>query len=155
IGNPCEMSVLQIAQDVISATGSSSAVTYVDRPVDDPKVRRPDTTLAGAELGWQPQVAWEVGLSRTVAWFADGLSRSAGPFRARAGRRPPARPPRRRWRPAPGRPGRRAGRRVRGRATARYAAPGPATVPTTAAGSGRTAARSGCRGRSRGERPRC
>jgi dTDP-glucose 4,6-dehydratase len=39
--------------------------------VDDPQVRRPDTTLARELLGWAPAVAWEQGLARTVAWFAD------------------------------------------------------------------------------------
>jgi dTDP-glucose 4,6-dehydratase len=77
IGNPCEMSVLQIAEDVLAATGSASPVEFVARPVDDPKVRRPDTTLAQAQLGWYPQVDWEDGLRRTVAWFSDELSRSA------------------------------------------------------------------------------
>jgi dTDP-glucose 4,6-dehydratase len=39
--------------------------------VDDPQVRRPDTTLARRVLGWQPQVAWEDGLASTLSWFAE------------------------------------------------------------------------------------
>jgi dTDP-glucose 4,6-dehydratase len=69
IGNPDERSVLQIARDVIAATGSRSPVVHVDRPVDDPGVRRPDTTLAREVLGWEPQVGWDDGLRSTVAWF--------------------------------------------------------------------------------------
>ncbi|GAB7189325.1 GDP-mannose 4,6-dehydratase [Kineococcus sp. NUM-3379] len=69
IGNPTELSVLRIAQDVIAATGSSSEIRFVHRPVDDPQVRRPDTTLASTLLGWEPRVPWEEGLARTVAWF--------------------------------------------------------------------------------------
>ena len=69
IGNPNELSVLQIADDVIAATGSDSAVEFVGRPVDDPQVRRPDTTLAQALLDWAPRVDWREGLGRTVDWF--------------------------------------------------------------------------------------
>ena len=69
IGNPDEMSVLQIAEDVVAATESGSEIKLVDLPVDDPKVRRPDTTRAQQLLGWQPVVPWEQGLARTVDWF--------------------------------------------------------------------------------------
>jgi dTDP-glucose 4,6-dehydratase len=71
IGNPEELTVRQIAEDVVAATGSVSPIVHVERPVDDPQVRRPDTTLARELLGWAPAVAWEQGLARTVAWFAD------------------------------------------------------------------------------------
>jgi dTDP-glucose 4,6-dehydratase len=77
IGNPDERSVLQIAQDVIAATGSASPVTFVDRPVDDPGVRRPDTTLASEKLGWRPEVSWPEGLARTTAWFRSDAALSA------------------------------------------------------------------------------
>jgi dTDP-glucose 4,6-dehydratase len=74
IGNPSERTVLQIAQDVLAATGSTSGIEFIERPVDDPTVRRPDTTLAREVLGWEPQVAWADGLERTVAWFRDALA---------------------------------------------------------------------------------
>jgi dTDP-glucose 4,6-dehydratase len=74
IGNPDEMSVLQLAERIIAVTGSASAIEFVPRPVDDPAVRRPDTTLARTALGWQAHVPWEAGLRRTVAWFADELA---------------------------------------------------------------------------------
>jgi dTDP-glucose 4,6-dehydratase len=69
VGNPDERSVLRIAGDVLAATGSNSAIEFVDRPVDDPGVRRPDTALAEQLLSWKPQVQWRDGLSSTVAWF--------------------------------------------------------------------------------------
>ncbi len=70
IGNPDEMSVLELAERIIALTGSSSTVRFVDRPVDDPGVRRPDTTLAREVLGWEPRVPWQDGLARTAEWFA-------------------------------------------------------------------------------------
>jgi dTDP-glucose 4,6-dehydratase len=69
LGNAEEMSVLAIAQDVLAATGSDSELKFVDLPLDDPQVRRPDTTLAREVLGWEPRVSWHEGLARTVAWF--------------------------------------------------------------------------------------
>ncbi|HLL08474.1 MAG TPA: UDP-glucuronic acid decarboxylase family protein [Nocardioidaceae bacterium] len=77
IGNPTELTVRQIAEDVVAAVGSGSPIQYVDRPVDDPQVRRPDTTLAKRELGWEPRVSWEDGLAATVAWFRSVAQRSA------------------------------------------------------------------------------
>jgi dTDP-glucose 4,6-dehydratase len=75
LGNPHELTVRQIAEDVIRATGSQSRTEHVERPVDDPGMRCPDITLARMELGWAPRVAWADGLARTVSWFR---SRSQG-----------------------------------------------------------------------------
>jgi dTDP-glucose 4,6-dehydratase len=69
LGNPTELSVRQIAEDVVAATGSRSPIQYVERPVDDPQVRRPDTTRAREVLGWEPLVGWPEGLARTVESF--------------------------------------------------------------------------------------
>ncbi|HEY3001037.1 MAG TPA: UDP-glucuronic acid decarboxylase family protein [Kribbellaceae bacterium] len=77
IGNPDERSVLDIARDVIAVTGSRSPVRFVERPVDDPAVRRPDTTLARQLLGWQPRVTWTDGLRSTVDWFRGVLAQQA------------------------------------------------------------------------------
>jgi dTDP-glucose 4,6-dehydratase len=77
IGNPTELSVRRIAEDVLAATGSSSPIVHVERPVDDPQVRRPDTTLARELFGWAPEVPWARGLERTVAWFAAGAGAPA------------------------------------------------------------------------------
>jgi dTDP-glucose 4,6-dehydratase len=74
IGNPDEMSVLALAERILQITGSRSRISFVDRPVDDPGVRRPDTTLARRELGWQPRVSWQEGLARTAEWFSQELA---------------------------------------------------------------------------------
>jgi dTDP-glucose 4,6-dehydratase len=70
IGNPDELSMLRLAEWIVELTGSSSPIEFIDLPVDDPKVRRPDTTRAEQLLGWRPQVSSEEGLRRTVDWFA-------------------------------------------------------------------------------------
>jgi dTDP-glucose 4,6-dehydratase len=57
-------------------TFSASPIEYVERPVDDPQVRRPDTSLAERLLGWRPRVSWQ-GLADTVEWFADAARRTA------------------------------------------------------------------------------
>jgi dTDP-glucose 4,6-dehydratase len=69
LGNPEELTVLRIAEDVLRAVGSGSRIEHIGLPVDDPKVRRPDTTLARQLLGWSPRVPWAEGLARTVEWF--------------------------------------------------------------------------------------
>jgi dTDP-glucose 4,6-dehydratase len=70
IGSQDEMTMLELAERVRALAGSRSTVEFVDLPVDDPRVRRPDTTLAGQVLGWEPQVSVEEGLKRTMEWFA-------------------------------------------------------------------------------------
>ena len=69
LGNPEELTVLQIARDVLRAVGSDSRLEHVPLPADDPRVRRPDTALAEHLLGWRPRVPWDEGLARTVDWF--------------------------------------------------------------------------------------
>ena len=69
IGNPHELSVLRLAQTIRDLVGSTSVIEHIDRPVDDPTVRRPDIALARSALGWEPRVGLEEGLTRTVAWF--------------------------------------------------------------------------------------
>jgi dTDP-glucose 4,6-dehydratase len=73
IGNPEEMSVLALADRIRTLTRSSSPIEFVERPVDDPGVRRPDCSLAERELGWRPRVTWENGLARTITWFEKNL----------------------------------------------------------------------------------
>jgi dTDP-glucose 4,6-dehydratase len=70
IGNPDELSMLRLAQWIAELAGSESLVEFIDLPVDDPKVRRPDTTRAEQLLDWRPTVPSDEGLRRTVAWFA-------------------------------------------------------------------------------------
>jgi dTDP-glucose 4,6-dehydratase len=73
IGNPSEMTVLEFAREVIRLPGSRSEVPFEPLPVDDPKVRQPDITLARKTLDWQPQVPLADGLKRTVDYFATRL----------------------------------------------------------------------------------
>ena len=70
VGNPCEMSMLEIAQAVIAASNSPSGIRLVARPIDDPAVRRPDTFLIERELRWRPEVSWNDGLAMTISWLA-------------------------------------------------------------------------------------
>jgi dTDP-glucose 4,6-dehydratase len=79
IGNTHEVTMLELAEHVVELTGSSSTIEFVERPVDDPEKRRPDTALARELLGWVPQVDARTGLSRTIAWFSEALeARSVG-----------------------------------------------------------------------------
>ena len=69
IGNPSEMTVLEMAELIKELTGSSSDIKFTERPVDDPSVRRPDITRAQSVLGWNPTVDVREGLARTIDWF--------------------------------------------------------------------------------------
>jgi UDP-glucuronate decarboxylase len=69
LGNPSEFSMAELARLVIGATGSKSDVTYSPLPEDDPRQRQPDITRARELLGWQPAVALEEGLRRTIDDF--------------------------------------------------------------------------------------
>jgi dTDP-glucose 4,6-dehydratase len=69
IGNPSEMTVLEMAGLVKELTGSQSDIKFTERPVDDPSVRRPDITRAQTLLGWNPTVEVREGLQRTLDWF--------------------------------------------------------------------------------------
>jgi dTDP-glucose 4,6-dehydratase len=69
IGNPREMTIEEIARTIIRMTGSRSRIVYQPLPTDDPKVRQPDITRARTLLGWEPKVALEAGLVRTIEYF--------------------------------------------------------------------------------------
>ena len=69
IGNPTEMSIEQIARQIIAAVGSSSSVIHEDLPIDDPKVRQPDITRARELLQWEPKIALADGLASTIDYF--------------------------------------------------------------------------------------
>jgi dTDP-glucose 4,6-dehydratase len=71
LGNPHELSILELATWIRDLAGSSSEVVFVPRPEDDPGVRQPDISLAREVLGWEPKVPVEDGLRRTIAWFRD------------------------------------------------------------------------------------
>ena len=72
IGNPDELTVLELAQLVLEVTGSSSEIVFEPLPVDDPVRRRPDITLAEQVLGWRPEIDLREGLSRTYDWYDRG-----------------------------------------------------------------------------------
>lgn len=71
IGNPREISVRRLVEEIRSLTGSRSRVTYVDGAVDDPQRRCPDISAADRELGWRPSIDRADGLRRTIDWFAE------------------------------------------------------------------------------------
>lgn len=74
LGNPHEISVLELARLIVQITNSPSPIEFGPRPKDDPSVRRPDITLAQRVLGWEPRVSLEEGLRRTAEWFAKELA---------------------------------------------------------------------------------
>ena len=67
IGNPRELTLLELAEAVIEVTGTNSEIVYEALPTDDPKVRQPDITLAREILGWEPQVELREGLEKTIS----------------------------------------------------------------------------------------
>jgi len=71
LGNPEEVSIRELAGEIISMTGSQSQIVSVDIPVDDPKQRRPDISKAEELLGWRPRISRSQGLSVTVDYFRD------------------------------------------------------------------------------------
>ncbi len=77
IGNPAEISVLDLTDIVKAVTGSQSEVTYGELPVGDPARRCPDISRAKQLLGWSPRVALDQGLSRTAEWFTRTLGLGA------------------------------------------------------------------------------
>jgi dTDP-glucose 4,6-dehydratase len=81
IGNPGEMTVLQFAEMIRRLVGSDAPIEFKPLPVDDPRVRQPDITVARTRLGWEPRVAVEEGLRRTIGYFRERLeeaSRASG-----------------------------------------------------------------------------
>jgi dTDP-glucose 4,6-dehydratase len=78
IGNPDELTVLDLAHAVLALTGSPSTIVYEPLPTDDPTRRRPDITVARRELGWEPAVPLEEGLRRTLAFFASEAPTGGG-----------------------------------------------------------------------------
>ena len=69
LGNPHEVTVLQLAETIVRLAKSKSQIVHRELPVDDPKQRRPDITHAKQLLGWEPEVSLEDGLTRTLEYF--------------------------------------------------------------------------------------
>jgi dTDP-glucose 4,6-dehydratase len=78
IGNPNEFTVRQLAERVLALTGSKSPIVERPLPVDDPQVRQPDITRARAALEWEPRVALDDGLRRTIEYFRGVVARESG-----------------------------------------------------------------------------
>ena len=74
LGNPAEMTIREIADAIISATGSRSRIVRMPLPTDDPKVRQPDITRARTLLGWEPDVSLAEGLGVTIDYFRSRLA---------------------------------------------------------------------------------
>ena len=72
LGNPEETTVRELADLVLQMTGGTGGVRFESLPVDDPRQRQPDITLAASTLGWQPTTTLEDGLKRTIEWFSEG-----------------------------------------------------------------------------------
>ena len=77
LGNPHEITVLQLAEKILALTGSRSSIAFKPLPADDPRQRQPDIAAARRLLSWEPKVALDEGLARTIADFEERL-RSAG-----------------------------------------------------------------------------
>lgn len=69
LGNPGEFSMLELAEKILTLTGSKSRIEHKPLPLDDPRQRQPDISLAKDKLGWQPKVNLEDGLKETIAYF--------------------------------------------------------------------------------------
>jgi UDP-glucuronate decarboxylase len=74
LGNPHECSIRELAEMVLEITGSKSKIEFLPLPPDDPRQRKPDITIARAELGWEPKVPLKDGLRETVSYFKYLLS---------------------------------------------------------------------------------
>ena len=75
IGNPNEMTIGQLAEKIIKLTDSTSEIKYLELPNDDPKQRKPDITKAKTKLNWEPKVNLDEGLSKTIKWVEEQLSK--------------------------------------------------------------------------------
>lgn len=74
LGNPDEITILEFAEEILKLTNSKSKITFKELPVDDPKVRKPDITLAKKLLGWEPKINRTEGIKKTLDYFVKKLS---------------------------------------------------------------------------------
>jgi dTDP-glucose 4,6-dehydratase len=77
IGNPDEISMLDLAKEILEISGSDSKITFKDLPQDDPKVRQPDITRARVILNWEPHVQRREGLLKTLEYFKQALGKES------------------------------------------------------------------------------
>ena len=76
LGNPSEITIRDLAEQVLSITGARSSIVYKPAPQDDPTQRCPDIAIAGDRLGWVPEIGLKEGLQKTVAYFDAIFSKS-------------------------------------------------------------------------------
>jgi dTDP-glucose 4,6-dehydratase len=74
LGNPQELTILELAREIVRLTGSRSKIVYTPLPQDDPKRRQPDISRARQLCGWEPKVEFAAGLSETIGYFRDKLA---------------------------------------------------------------------------------
>ena len=79
LGNPHEITILELAKTILELTGSASPIHYIPTPAAAPHIRQPDISLARSLLGWSPTVDLKAGLGRTTEWFAQQLGGLPGP----------------------------------------------------------------------------
>lgn len=77
LGDPQGRSILQTARDVVTATGSTSSIVFVDRRIDEPERRSPDVTMASQLLDWWPTTSWQDGLTSSIDWARGQISAKA------------------------------------------------------------------------------
>jgi UDP-glucuronate decarboxylase len=75
MGNPVELTILELAEKIIKIIGSKSKINFEKLPFDDPRQRKPDISLAKKELGWVPKVEVETGLVKTIEYFDNLLKK--------------------------------------------------------------------------------
>ncbi len=73
IGNPEEMTIMDFAEFVLERIDTRSSIVHMELPEDDPKVRKPDISLAGEKLGWEPTIGLEKGMAETIEYFREKL----------------------------------------------------------------------------------
>jgi dTDP-glucose 4,6-dehydratase len=76
VGNPDEITILDLAREIVQLTGSRSRIVFTELPEDDPKVRQPDITIARTKLGWTPRIDRRHGLASTLVYFRSAIERS-------------------------------------------------------------------------------
>jgi UDP-glucuronate decarboxylase len=74
LGNPTEYTILELAEQIVEMVGGKSKIIFKELPADDPKQRKPDTTLAMEKLYWNANTSLKVGLNRTIEYFSQKLS---------------------------------------------------------------------------------
>lgn len=73
LGNPHELTIKELAEKIIASIGSQSKIVYLPSAQDDPRRRNPDISLAHTKLGWQPKIAFEEGMAKTIRYFSERL----------------------------------------------------------------------------------